>query len=326
MEKYSNKNASRSCCKGDGKAKEKSRGGKRGRKCTCGRCSLDHEPKKCPAISKTCGKCLKKNHFARACRSDKVSAEKVNQVEDSSDEEDSADEYVKKITIGCMSTDTGRKTTVKLHLNGVKVQMAINSGASANIIDEERFQKIQERSKGRLQSEKSKVKLYGYASEAQIPVAGKFNAMVETDKKAVPATFIVVEGKTKGAMLLGCDTAMELGVLKIVNSLDKEDKKLRPIVADIVSEYDCLFNGIGKHKHAKVKIRVDKSVTPVAQVNPRIPYHYQDKLKEELQKLGEAGVVESVPDDEPTTWTSPLVFQPKKAAGEIRMCGYEETK
>ena len=119
---------------------------------------------------------------------------------------------------------------------------------------------------------------------------------------------------------------MELGVLKIVNSLDKEDKKLRPVVADIVSEYDCLFNGIGKHKHAKVKICVDKSVTPVAQVNPRIPYHYQDKLKEELQKLGEAGVVESVPDDEPTTWISPLVIQPKKAAGEICMCGYEETK
>ena len=89
-----------------------------------------------------CGKCLKKNHFARACRSDKVSAEKVNQVGDSSDEEDSDDEYVKKITIGWMSTDTGKKTSVKLFLKGVKVQMAIDSGASANIIDEGRFRKI----------------------------------------------------------------------------------------------------------------------------------------------------------------------------------------
>ena len=109
-----------------------------------------------------------------------------------------------------------------------------------------------------------------------IPVAGKFNAVVETSKIAVPATFIVV----KGEMLLGCDTAMKLGVLKIVNGIDKEDKKLRPVVADIVSEYDCLFHGIGKHKHAKAKIRVDESVTPVAQVNRRIPYHYQDKLQE----------------------------------------------
>ena len=139
--------------------------------------------------------------------------------------------------------------------------------------------------------------------------------MVETSKKAVPATFIVVKGKMKGEMLLGCDTAMELGVLKIVNGIDKEDKKLRPVV-----EYDCLFHGVGKHKHAKVKIQVDKFVTPVAQVNSRIPYHYQDKLKEQLQKLEEAGVVEPVPDDEPTTWISPLVIQPKKAVGEIWIC------
>ena len=77
-----------------------------------------------------------------------------------------------------------------------------------------------------------------------------------------------MKGKTKGEMLLGCDTAMELGVLKFVNSIDKEDKKLRPVLADIVSEYDCLFHGIGKHKHAKVKIRVDESVTPVAPPHP----------------------------------------------------------
>ena len=229
---------------------------------------------------------------------------------DSGDEGDSDYEYLKKLTIGWMSTDTGKKTTVKRLLNGVKVQMAIDSGASA--IDEGRFQKIQERSKERLQLENSKFKLYGYAIEAPIPVAGKFNAMVEANKKAVPASFIVVKGKTKGEMLLGCDTAMELGVLKIVNSIDKEDKKLRPVVADIVSEYDCLFHGIGKHKHAKVKIRVDKSVTPVAKVNRRIPYHYQDKLKEQLQKLEEAGVVESVPDDEPTTWISFMSFSPTK--------------
>ena len=91
-----------------------------------------------------------------------------------------------------MITHTVKKTTVKLLLNGLKVQMAIDSGASANIIDEGRFRKIQERSKERLWLEKSKVKLYGYASEAPISVAGKSNTMVETSKKAVPGTFIVV--------------------------------------------------------------------------------------------------------------------------------------
>ena len=40
-------------------------------------------------------------------------------------------------------------------------------------------------------------------------------------------------------------------------------------------------------------------------------------MKEQLQKLQQVGVV---PDDEPTTWISPLVTQPKKAAAEIRIC------
>ena len=48
-----------------------------------------------------------------------------------------------------------------------------------------------------------------------------FNAMVESDKKAVPATFIVVKGKTKSEMLLGWDTAMELGVLTLNTVLTK---------------------------------------------------------------------------------------------------------
>ena len=125
-----------------------------------------------------------------------------------------------------MSADTGKKTTVKLLVNSVKVQMAIDLSASANITDEGRLQEIQERCKERLRLEKSKVRLYGYASEAPVPVAGKFNAMVERDRDnmAVPATSAVVKGKAKGKMLLGCDTAMERGVLKIVNSIDKEDK------------------------------------------------------------------------------------------------------
>ena len=103
--KHSNRNANRSRRKIDGK--EKCRGRERGGKRTCERCGLQHEPKKCPAIAgRTCGKCLKKNHFARACRSEKALAEKVNQVGDSSGEEGSDGEYVKKITIGSMSTDT----------------------------------------------------------------------------------------------------------------------------------------------------------------------------------------------------------------------------
>ena len=90
-------------------------------------------------------------------------------------------------------------------------------------------------------------------------------------------------------MLLKCDTAMRLGVFKITKGEDDKGKvEMRPGVTSIVSEYDCLPHGIRKHKRAKVKIPADQSVTPVAQVNRKIPCHYQGKVKEELRKLEEA--------------------------------------
>ena len=172
--------------------------------------------------------------------------------------------------------------------------MAVDSGASANIVDEERFRKIQEISEKKLILKKFNVRLYGCGSQVPIPVAGKFEAVVETKDKAISAVFIVAKGKKDGEMLLGCDTAIELGVLKIVKSIEKEETMPRPAVADIISEYDGLFHGIDKHKHAKVKIHVEETVQPVAQANRKIPYHYHDKVKEQLQK----------PDSKPTMWIS----------------------
>ena len=59
----------------------------------------------------------------------------------------------------------------------------------------------------------------------------------------------------------------DVGLLKITKvENDKRKTEMRPAVASIVSEYDRLFHGIEKHKHAEVKIRVDESVTLVAQV------------------------------------------------------------
>ena len=70
----------------------------------------------------------------------------------------------------------------------------------------------------------------------------------------VLATIIVVKGKTDGERLLICNTAMQLGVLKIAQAEDGEGKaEMVPAVAGIVSEYSCLFHGNKKHNHPIVK-------------------------------------------------------------------------
>ena len=63
-----------------------------------------------------------------------------------------------------------------------------------------------------------------------------------------------------------------------------------------------MFNGLGLHKTVKAKLIVDNSVTPIAQKPRKIPYNLEKKVKEEEQRLMGLGIIEEVPDSEPTTW------------------------
>ena len=74
----------------------------------------------------------------------------------------------------------------------------------------------------------------------------------------------MVKGKAESGPLLGCDTAMKLGVLQIVSESN---------IPEFVKEYDHLFHGIDKHKNIQVKLIVDENVKPVTQKSHRIPYH-----------------------------------------------------
>ena len=88
---------------------------------------------------------------------------------------------------------------------------------------------------------------------------------------------------------------------------------------EFVKEYDHLSHGIGKHKNIQIKLIVDENVKPVTQKNHRIPYHFRDKVKQEIKRLLDADVIEKVPADQHTTWLSPVVIVPKES-GEIRLC------
>ena len=301
----------------------------------CRRCGRRHKARNCAAYGETCRKCGKPNHFARMCRSTADDHEgksrtsgagksRVDQIQSSDSESSTSDdEFVKTIkTVGTakksrkISNIDSQPTLVKLTVNGVKTQMAVDSGASVNIMDEKRFQKIQEMSVRKLHLRKCKTKIYGYASKTPIALAGKFDTIIENKYIMLPVTFVVVQGTIDSDILLGYETATQLGILKIVRNVTelKEEKTTQPRseITQLISKHDSLFHGIGKHKHAKVKIEVNEEVTPVAQVNRKIPYHYHEQVKEQLQQLEEAHVIEPVPEDVPTTWISPLVIQPKK--------------
>ena len=124
------------------------------------------------------------------------------------------------------------------------------------------------------------------------------------------AESLVIDGN--GVPLLGRDTTMNLGVLKIgVDIAIVSDK------AKIQDMYPELFQGIGKLDTHQVKLHVNQSVEPVAQPLRRIPFNLQGKVEQKLDELLEPDITELV--DGATTWLSPVVIAPKPD-GSICLC------
>ena len=142
-------------------------------------------------------------------------------------------------------------------------------------------------------------------------VVGKFEAIVESNTRIAPATFI--KGHTNTEPLIGFQTAEDLGLVKVANTVQSEET----ITSNLLKEYADLFRGIGKMKGVKVDLHVDPVITPVAQAHRRIPFSVRPKLEAELEKLEADDIIERV--EKPTSWVSPVVITPKRSSNEIRL-------
>ncbi|KAK3717696.1 hypothetical protein QZH41_001100 [Actinostola sp. cb2023] len=262
----------------------------------CGRKGHYSRDAQCPAKGKTCNHCGKPGHFANKCR-EKNRDGKVNCI--GSEE----GEYAFSVkSRGCMEK-------LEVTVGGRKVQMVIDSGASANIIDKELWNSLKEK-KIKCISSKSNKKLYAYGSEKSLNVLGSFTALTGIGKSETQAEFIVIDGT--GEPLLGRETASELGVLKIgVNVMSVNED------VPVMDKYKEVFKGVGKLKDYQLKLHIDPNVTPVAQQARRVPYSLKDKVQEKIDELVELDIIEPV--EGPTAWVSPVVVVPK-ANGEIRLC------
>ena len=84
----------------------------------------------------------------------------------------------------------------------------------------------------------------------------------------------------------------------------------------IENDYDDVFEGLGclPGEHG---ITVDPSVKPVQKPCRRVPFALEDKVKLELLRMEQLGVITKV--EEPTEWVNSFVTVTKKS-GDIRLC------
>ncbi|PFX13584.1 Retrovirus-related Pol polyprotein [Stylophora pistillata] len=272
---------------------------------------------KCPAWGKKCTTCGKLNHFAKCCRSKRKVNESIVKTVRQEVQSDSSDaESLCGIEeVGAVESNTKPKPVRSIKIENHVVKGLIDTGASVNVMDECTFQQLLA-NKIKLEESTSVLRSYQTNENPSRPltVMGKFDAVVESNTRIIPATFHVFKGNTNMEPLIGFQTAESLGLVVITNAIRTDSEMF---TGKLLEEYTDLFPGIGKMEGVQVDLHVDRTVTPVAQPHWRIPFIVRPKLEAELERLIRDDVIEKV--EEPTSWVSPVVITPKRTANEIRL-------
>ncbi|XP_028413782.1 uncharacterized protein K02A2.6-like [Dendronephthya gigantea] len=203
---------------------------------------------------------------------------------------------------------------VEVSVGGCPLYMIIDSGASVNIVDRQTWEWLK---KNRVvcTSTRSEKKLYTYASQEPLKIIGTFNCKVSVGHRTSDAEICVISGK--GESLLGKDTAMKLGVLKMGMDIASVRSKPQNVEEIIQTKYPEVFKAVGKLKGRTVQLHINSEVKPVAQPVRRIPFSLRPKVEEKINELINLDIIEPV--EGPTSWVNPVVIVPKRN-GEIRLC------
>lgn len=282
----------------------------------CGRAGHLKSSKFCPARDQKCNKCFVKGHFAKCCFRFNVNEEmgfsnsRKRTLSDKNNSTDNEIRPTKSIRAVSGNSDEIRedgniffamgRNVFHFKIGGIEVPMTIDSGADANIISLEMWEKMKAAQVEVHHSTESVDRvLRAYASEKALNVTGMFTAEIQAGPNKVNAEFYVVEGGSQ--CLLGEKTASELRVLKI--GFD---------VAAIESS-----GTFPKMRGILLEIPIDTSVQPIQQPYRRPPIALESLIEQKLKYLLEQDVIEKV--TQPSPWVSPLV-PVLKDSGEIRLC------
>ncbi|XP_055589952.1 uncharacterized protein LOC129742133 [Uranotaenia lowii] len=289
----------------------------------CGQKSHYGNDPQCPAKDEKCRKCKRVGHFHKRCRTiqrtsypQKRNADSkpewrtkkpkpygVMRVRENEEQEPQTPNFIFSIGNG--------DEFLWVKVGGVMIQMLIDSGSAKNILDDRTWAYMQTHGvkveKFRKKTDQT-FRAYGRNSEP-LTVDGMFEAVVSVEDagKRVERKdcFYVVQGGSQP--LLGRLTATKLGVLSI--GLPSMQARVNRIVDE--------KRPFPKIKDLKLRIPIDRTITPVVQHVRRPPIALLTRIEDKLSTLLATDIIEPVTGV--SEWVSPLVTIVKDN-GDLRLC------
>ena len=271
----------------------------------CKNCGRKHPPKKCPAFGQQCHKCNKWNHWADFCLTN-PSRKKIHTVEEGSDEDEENFLYLDEIT--------GKTTKNTAYANiwldtGDSVKFKIDTGAQANVLPTSTYHKLNNPPA----LSPAKDRLVGYSGK-NLDVQGTISLKTKYKDTEQTCTFHIVETHPTAQPILGLDSSLALNLIKLVLSVDNESEPLTR--ESVLQEYGHLFDTLGDID-GEIDLHLQENAIPKVHPPRRVPLAIRERLKEELDKMEQDGVIKRV--DEPTDWVNSLVIV-EKPNGQLRLC------
>lgn len=279
----------------------------------CGRCGSKHVAGQCPAYGKTCSRCRGRNHFAKCCKTKNIDT--LGIPENSDTEQENDDLWFDTITVDEVQYEkTTRDWICPIRVNETIIPLKLDTGAQANVLSSVDFKYL----KG-VKLHKAEQTLRGYTGHP-LKIKGKCMLSLTHNNTKTKRLFFVSDGTSHS--ILGKDLCVKLGLIKLncrINTVSKdlnESQNSHRDYSELIKDHEDIFQGLGELP-GEYHIEVDKEVTPVVNPCRKIPFPLQEKLKEELTRMENLGVIVKV--EEPTDWVSSIVLV-EKPNGKLRVC------
>ncbi len=259
---------------------------------TCYRCgrSPGHAKTQCPAREVTCHACGKRGHYSKVCKSTKT----VHVVETENNDDT-------PLFLG--SVDAGLEPWyADLTIRNHQVRFKIDTGADVSVIPAQTYYAIAESS---TQLAKSDRPLFG-PGRIPLSVLGRYRESLCKGEQVIQEDVYVVNDLN--VALLSRPASIKLKLVYRADSIDKSEME---------ESYPKLCQGLGMMQQPyTIKLRPD--AIPYSLATPRrVPIPLLDKVKAELKKMEDIGVISRVV--EPTDWCLGMVPVPTKT-GSVRIC------
>ena len=295
---------------------------------SCKFCGYKHpftKPSRCPAFGKLCLKCKQKGHFAQVCPANVKGGSQVDVVQHTQSSSQEVHTYFESIELGSvLDARKSRKSLVTIQIGGQAVEIKADTGAEATVIPYHLYEKITKKPLQQIQQP-----LKGWLATKPVHPRGCVRLPTRYKNRQMDLLYLVVDGNF--TPLLGCDTCLDLEVLKFMNLqlIDSpepdratpkpqgacEDQTMFQKDSVLCGYQDCFSDKPGQLPN-KVHLEVDTSVPPVVHPPRKIPVAMLEPAREKLKEMEEAGII--VKEDEPTPWVSSMLVIDKRKVNDKR--------